>query len=54
MRKRNNKSILIKTPDQVELARVAGQLAADVLTFIAPHVKPGVSTDKVCSVWPKA
>ena len=51
MRKRDNKSILIKTPDQVESARVAGQLAADVLTMIAPHVKPGVSTeelDKIC------
>ncbi|MCE3265186.1 MAG: map [Pseudoduganella sp.] len=52
MRKRNNKSILIKTPDQVASARVAGQLAADVLTFIAPHVQPGISTaqlDKLCN-----
>jgi methionyl aminopeptidase len=51
MRKRDNKSILIKTPDQVESARVAGQLAADVLTMIGPYVKPGVSTeylDKIC------
>ena len=45
MRKRNNDAILIKTPEQVELSRVAGQLAADVLTMIAPHVQPGVSTD---------
>ena len=42
---------LIKTPDQIEKARVAAQLAADVLTMIAPHVKPGVTTaylDQLC------
>lgn len=43
---------LIKTPEQIVQARVAAQLAADVLTMIAPHVKPGVTTgylDKLCN-----
>ncbi|MFS2006206.1 type I methionyl aminopeptidase [Duganella sp. CT11-25] len=42
----------IKSPEQIVMARVAAQLAADVLTMIAPHVKPGVSTaylDKLCN-----
>ena len=43
--------ITIKTPDEIEKMRVAGRLAAEVLQMIAPHVKPGVSTealDKLC------
>ncbi|MYM23582.1 type I methionyl aminopeptidase [Duganella sp. FT135W] len=43
---------LIKTPEQMVQARVAAQLAADVLTMIAPHVKPGVTTaylDQLCN-----
>ena len=43
---------LIKSPEQIVLARVAAQLAADVLTMIAPHIKAGVSTaylDKLCN-----
>ena len=42
----------IKSPEQIVLARVAAQLAADVLTMIAPHIKPGVSTaylDQLCN-----
>ncbi len=41
----------VKTADDVEGMRVAGKLAAEVLDFIAPYVKPGVSTghlDKLC------
>ncbi len=41
----------IKTPDQIEKMRVAGRLAAEVLEVIAPHVKPGVTTeelDRIC------
>ncbi|HEX8602648.1 MAG TPA: type I methionyl aminopeptidase, partial [Pseudoduganella sp.] len=52
MRKKNNDAILIKSPEQVEMSRIAGQLAADVLTMIGPHVQPGVSTeylDKLCN-----
>lgn len=38
-------SIIIKTPEQIEKMRVAGQLAADVLTMIEPHVIAGVTTE---------
>jgi methionyl aminopeptidase len=41
----------IKTPEQIEKMRVAGRLAAEVLEMIAPHVKPGVTTeelDRIC------
>ena len=44
-------SISIKTPEDIEGMRVAGRLAAEVLDFIAPHVKAGVSTaelDRLC------
>jgi len=41
----------VKTPEEIDAMRVAGKLAAEVLDFIAPYVKPGVSTgylDKLC------
>ena len=41
----------IKTPDEIEKMRVAGQLAADVLEMIRPHVQPGITTgelDTIC------
>ena len=44
-------SIVIKTPADIEGMRTAGRLAAEVLDFITPHVKPGVSTgelDRLC------
>ena len=44
-------AITPKTPEQIEKMRVAGRLAAEVLDFITPHVKPGVSTgelDQLC------
>ena len=37
----------IKTPEQIEKMRVAGRLAAEVLEMIAPHVKPGITTDEL-------
>ena len=40
-------TILPKTPDQIEKMRVAGRLAAEVLQVVAPHVKPGVSTEEL-------
>ena len=43
--------IQVKTPEEIEGMRVAGRLAAEVLDFITPHVKPGVSTgqlDQLC------
>ena len=38
---------LVKTPEEIEQMRVAGRLAAEVLDFIAPHVKPGVTTGEL-------
>jgi len=42
---------IIKTADEIEKMRIAGQLAADVLTMIEPFIKIGVTTneiDKIC------
>jgi len=44
-------AIVIKTPEDIERMRVAGRLAAEVLDFIEPHVRPGTSTgelDRLC------
>ena len=44
-------SIKIKTEDEIVKMRVAGRLAADVLTMIEPYIKPGVTTeelDRIC------
>lgn len=40
-------AITIKSQEEIEKMRIAGQLAADVLEMIAPHVKAGVSTDEL-------
>lgn len=40
-------SAKIKTADEIEKMRVAGQLAADVLEMLAPHVKVGVTTGEL-------
>ena len=44
-------AVSIKSQPEIEKMRVAGRLAAEVLDFIAPHVKPGVTTghlDRLC------
>jgi len=44
-------AVSIKSPGEIEKMRVAGRLAAEVLDFIAPHVKPGTTTgelDQLC------
>ena len=44
-------SVTIKTPAEIEKMRIAGQLAAEVLHMIRPHVQPGVTTgelDQLC------
>jgi len=44
-------AITIKTAEQIEKMRIAGQLAASVLEMIEPHVKNGVTTghlDQLC------
>src|SRR5207244_1563155 len=43
--------IHLKTAEEIARMRVAGQLAGEVLDFVAPHVKPGVTTgelDRLC------
>jgi methionyl aminopeptidase len=39
--------IQTKSPGDIDGMRVAGRLASEVLDFIAPHVKPGVTTEKL-------
>jgi methionyl aminopeptidase len=44
-------SVTIKSPEEIEKMRLAGRLAAEVLDFITPYVKPGVTTgelDELC------
>jgi len=44
-------SIVLKTPEEIEKMRVACRLAAEVLDYIEPFVKPGVTTgelDRLC------
>ncbi len=36
--------VTIKTPEEIEKMRVAGQLAGEVLQMIRPHVQPGITT----------
>jgi len=38
---------LIKTAQEIEKMRIAGQQAADVLTMIAPHIQIGVTTNEL-------
>jgi len=40
-------SVSIKTPEEIERMRVAGRLAAEVLDFITPYVRPNVTTDEL-------
>jgi len=39
--------ITLKTADEIAAMRVAGRLAAEVLDYIAPFVKPGVTTGEL-------
>ena len=48
---RDRMGIVLKSKDEIEEMRVAGQLAAEVLRMIGPHVQPGVTTgelDAIC------
>jgi methionyl aminopeptidase len=40
-------TIHIKNPHEIEKMRVAGKLASEVLDFITPFVKPGITTDEI-------
>lgn len=51
MRQQQQLEIILKSPAEIEKMRVAGELAAKVLDFIGPYVKPGVTTlelDDLC------
>src|SRR5471032_2691360 len=37
----------LKSPEDLALMKVAGRLASEVLDFITPHVKPGVTTNEI-------
>lgn len=44
-------TVTIKTPEEIERMRRAGRLAAEVLDYIAPYVRPGITTgeiDRLC------
>jgi methionyl aminopeptidase len=40
-------SVTLKSPDEIEKMRVAGRLASEVLDYITPFVKPGITTDEL-------
>ncbi len=40
-------SVSIKNSADIEKMRVAGRLASEVLDFVAPHVKAGISTEEL-------
>ena len=40
-------SITIKTGADIDAMRLAGRLASEVLDFLTPHVKPGVTTEEL-------
>ena len=39
--------IQIKTPEQIEGIRRAGQLVIETLDLVVPHIRPGVTTDEI-------
>jgi methionyl aminopeptidase len=39
--------VSLKTPDEIEKMRVAGRLAADVLDYIGPLIRAGMTTDEI-------
>ena len=39
--------VQIKTPEDIAAMRAAGRLASEVLDYITPHVRPGVTTDEL-------
>jgi methionyl aminopeptidase len=51
VRQRAKMGIILKSRDEIEEMRVAGQLAGEVLRMIQPHVQPGIRTielDEIC------
>jgi methionyl aminopeptidase len=42
--------ITIKSPEEIEKMRIAGRFAAEVLEILAPHIKPGMTTDEINTI----
>ena len=40
-------AVVLKGPEELQRMRIAGRLASEVLDFITPHVRPGVTTGKL-------
>jgi methionyl aminopeptidase len=40
-------AVVLKSPEDMERMRIAGRLASEVLDFVTPHVRPGVTTGKL-------
>ena len=40
-------AVVLKTSEEIERMRVAGRLASEVLDFITPHVRAGISTGEL-------
>jgi methionyl aminopeptidase len=43
-------AVSIKSATEIEKMRIAGKLAADVLTMIEPYVKAGITTDEINTI----
>ncbi|MEA3193895.1 MAG: methionyl aminopeptidase [Betaproteobacteria bacterium] len=39
--------VVLKSSEELERMRIAGRLASEVLDFVTPHVKPGVTTGRL-------
>jgi methionyl aminopeptidase len=51
---RDPMGIILKSKDEIEQMRVAGQMAGEVLRMIRPHVQPGITTselDEICHAY---
>ena len=47
-------SVILKSPEDIEKMRIAGRLAAEVLDYIGPLIKPGMTTaevDRLCHLY---
>lgn len=42
--------ITIKSPREIELMRVAGEIVGDTHKFLIPYLKPGITTEKIDSL----
>jgi methionyl aminopeptidase len=44
-------TITLKTEEEIAAMRVACRLASEVLDYIAPHVRPGITTGALRAAW---